>query len=93
MDVSIDGQLVPICSIDIAMKPMTLEGDLLALSDDHAQTTIYNWKTGDYAVLKHLQDQEGVWKVCLSFSNITQCTYLRSRLQAARSLYTSYLCA
>ncbi|THU89975.1 hypothetical protein K435DRAFT_760617 [Dendrothele bispora CBS 962.96] len=62
MDISFDGQLLPICSVDIAMKPKTLEGDLLAMSDDFAQTTIYNWKTGDYAVLKHLQDQEGVWK-------------------------------
>ncbi|KAF5337438.1 hypothetical protein D9758_017168 [Tetrapyrgos nigripes] len=62
MNLSTDGQLSPICSIDVAMKPMTLEGDFIAMSDDLAQTTIYNWKTGDYAILKHLQDQEGVWK-------------------------------
>ncbi|GAW01368.1 hypothetical protein LENED_002960 [Lentinula edodes] len=44
------------------MKPMTLSGSLLAMSDDTASTVIYNWKTGAFAVLEHEEDEIGVWK-------------------------------
>ncbi|KAJ4487794.1 hypothetical protein J3R30DRAFT_850244 [Lentinula aciculospora] len=44
------------------MKPMTLSGHLLAMSDDTASTVIYNWKTGAFAVLEHEEDEAGVWK-------------------------------
>ncbi|KAJ3822071.1 hypothetical protein F5880DRAFT_1577519 [Lentinula raphanica] len=44
------------------MKPMTLSGQLLAMSDDIASTVIYNWKTGAFAVLEHEEDEVGVWK-------------------------------
>ncbi|KAJ3800040.1 hypothetical protein GGU11DRAFT_774748 [Lentinula aff. detonsa] len=44
------------------MKPMTLSGQLLAMSDDTASTVIYNWKTGAFAVLEHEEDEVGVWK-------------------------------
>ncbi|KAJ3852621.1 hypothetical protein EV368DRAFT_40617 [Lentinula lateritia] len=41
------------------MKPMTLSGSLLAMSDDTASTVIYNWKTGAFAVLEHEEDEIG----------------------------------
>ncbi|KAJ4497900.1 hypothetical protein C8R41DRAFT_171568 [Lentinula lateritia] len=44
------------------MKPMTLSGSLLAMSDDTASTVIYNWKTGAFAILEHEEDEIGVWK-------------------------------
>ncbi|KIK57623.1 hypothetical protein GYMLUDRAFT_1009574 [Collybiopsis luxurians FD-317 M1] len=44
------------------MKPMTLSGNVLAMSDDVACTVIYNWKTGEFAILEHEEDQVGVWK-------------------------------
>jgi hypothetical protein len=40
MRLSVDGQLSAIYSINVSMKPLTLEGDLLIMSDDIAQTTI-----------------------------------------------------
>ncbi|KAF9477998.1 hypothetical protein BDN70DRAFT_896079 [Pholiota conissans] len=40
-------------SVDTTMKPVTLVGDLIALTDDTAQTAIWNWKEGTYAILEH----------------------------------------
>ncbi|KAF5389847.1 hypothetical protein D9757_003652 [Collybiopsis confluens] len=44
------------------MKPMTLFGTVLAMSDDTACTVLYDWKTGGLAVLEHEEDQAGIWK-------------------------------
>jgi predicted Abi (CAAX) family protease len=42
-------------TVDTPMKPVTLMRNLLALSDDISQTAIWNWQTGSYAILQHLQ--------------------------------------
>lgn len=79
------GELLPICKIPSVpvrenpetshsqnmrpMKPMTLSGHVLAMSDDTASTVIYNWKTGAFAVLEHEEDEAGVWKVCFFFDS------------------------
>ncbi|KAF8188673.1 hypothetical protein BJ912DRAFT_968162 [Pholiota molesta] len=43
-------------SITTKLKPVTLEGDLLALTDDNEQTVICNWKTGASAILDYSTD-------------------------------------
>ena len=46
-------------TVDTSMKPVTLMRNLLALSDDISQTAIWNWQTGSYAILQHLQHANG----------------------------------
>lgn len=50
-------------SIPSTLKPITLEGDLLALSDDLGETIIFNWKTSASATLQHVLDGQGIWQV------------------------------
>ncbi|KDR65832.1 hypothetical protein GALMADRAFT_260029 [Galerina marginata CBS 339.88] len=40
-------------SADTDMKPITLMGDFLALSNDISQTAVWNWQNGQYAILEH----------------------------------------
>ncbi|KAJ3566338.1 hypothetical protein NP233_g7065 [Leucocoprinus birnbaumii] len=49
-----------ILSIPATFKPITLEGDLLAMSDDIDETIIFNWKTSAYATLKIIQGDQDV---------------------------------
>ncbi|KAK0443418.1 uncharacterized protein EV420DRAFT_1649206 [Desarmillaria tabescens] len=46
-----DGILHEICSFEIDLQPVTLTGDIIALSDEFSTTLIYNWKTGERAYL------------------------------------------
>lgn len=39
-------------AIDTSMRPITLQGDLLAYSDDSSRTVITNWRTGALALLQ-----------------------------------------
>jgi hypothetical protein len=57
-------------TIDTHYKPISLRGDVIAFSDDCAETVIWNWKEQTYAALRHLQDHEGSWQVneCCSVS-------------------------
>jgi hypothetical protein len=48
--------------INTSFKPITLQGDLLAFSNDVAQTVIWNWKDATFATLQHLRD-EGIWPI------------------------------
>lgn len=74
------------------MKPMTLSGHVIAMSDDTASTVIYNWKTGAFAVLEHEEDEAGVWKVCLLF-HIHLEQVLNYRLySAARPCHSGRFC-
>lgn len=50
-------------SIPSTYKPVALEGDLLAMSDDVNETIIFNWRTGAYATLQHTHDGQGVLQV------------------------------
>ena len=48
-------------TIQSNFKPVTLQGDLLAISDDVAQTVIWDWRSGTSAVLEHRTDDLAVW--------------------------------
>ncbi|KAH9477170.1 hypothetical protein JR316_0011087 [Psilocybe cubensis] len=47
-------ELLVLQEIQAEMKPITLEGDILALSDEVSQTVIWNLKTKTYGLLQHL---------------------------------------
>lgn len=50
--------------LSCVFRPITLEGDLLAASDDYVQTMIYNWQTGAEALLKSSENSGGSsWEV------------------------------
>jgi len=49
------------------MKPVTLMGDLLALSDNISQTAIWNWRIGSYAILQHEHNDVVVLQVRTSY--------------------------
>jgi len=53
-----------IYSVETSMKPMTLAGDILALSDEVSQSAIWNWRDGSSASLKHSADDPTVAQVC-----------------------------
>ncbi|KZT68586.1 hypothetical protein DAEQUDRAFT_745639 [Daedalea quercina L-15889] len=42
--------------IDTAMRPITLQGELLAYSDDSSRTVVTNWTTGAIALLQGLDE-------------------------------------
>ncbi|PPQ93506.1 hypothetical protein CVT25_005204, partial [Psilocybe cyanescens] len=44
------------------MKPVTMNGDILALNDDFSQTAIWNWRTGSYGLLRHLPEDPSVFQ-------------------------------
>ncbi|KJA24860.1 hypothetical protein HYPSUDRAFT_65166 [Hypholoma sublateritium FD-334 SS-4] len=45
--------LTQLYSVDTAMVPVTLAGDVLALGDSVSRTMIWNWKKGTHALLEH----------------------------------------
>lgn len=54
----------PFLSFPSTFKPITLEGDLLAMSDDNNETIIFNWRTRAYATLQHNRNEEhNMWHV------------------------------
>ncbi|KAG6884581.1 hypothetical protein C0993_009856, partial [Termitomyces sp. T159_Od127] len=44
------------------MKPTKLEGDLLAVSDEIAQTVVWNWRKRTSAILKQPDGEAGIWQ-------------------------------
>ncbi|RDB17683.1 hypothetical protein Hypma_001259 [Hypsizygus marmoreus] len=50
---------LPIISLESFLKPIHLEGELLALSDDVSQTVIWDWRHGTAAILQHPPDETG----------------------------------
>jgi hypothetical protein len=48
-------------TIQSNFKPVTLQGDLLAISDDVAQTIMWDWRAGTSAILEHRTDDLAVW--------------------------------
>ncbi|PPQ94259.1 hypothetical protein CVT25_004915 [Psilocybe cyanescens] len=48
--------------INFDMKPVTMNGDILALSDDFSQTAIWNWRTGSYGLLRHLPEDPSIFQ-------------------------------
>ncbi|KAF8625734.1 hypothetical protein AX15_005217 [Amanita polypyramis BW_CC] len=47
-----------VTSFPTNFTPVTLQGDIVALSDEHSQISIWNWRTNRYATL-HYPPQEG----------------------------------
>ena len=44
-----------ICNIATTFRPVALQGDLIAFSDDASETVIMNWRENTFALLKGLQ--------------------------------------
>ncbi|KAF9447785.1 hypothetical protein P691DRAFT_801839 [Macrolepiota fuliginosa MF-IS2] len=57
-----DWSLESIMSISSSFKPITLEGDFLAMSDDFGETIITNWRTNAYATLHRGNDGQSMWQ-------------------------------
>ncbi|KAK0445681.1 uncharacterized protein EV420DRAFT_1648396 [Desarmillaria tabescens] len=53
-----DGRLHEIRSFDIDFRPVTLTGDIVALSDNFSKTLIYNWKNNERAYLDEGGDMQ-----------------------------------
>ncbi|KAK0437112.1 uncharacterized protein EV420DRAFT_1652235 [Desarmillaria tabescens] len=53
-----NGTLHEIRSFDIDLRPVTLTGDIIGLSDDFSKTLIYNWKTDERAYLDEGGDMQ-----------------------------------
>ncbi|KAK0443425.1 uncharacterized protein EV420DRAFT_1723987 [Desarmillaria tabescens] len=53
-----DGRLHEIRSFDIDFRPVTLTGDIVALSDNFSKTLIYNWKNNEQAYLDEGGDMQ-----------------------------------
>lgn len=90
MDVSEeDVSLNTLFSVSTSFRPITLQGDLLALSDDVSQTAIWNWRKGTYATLRHLQlDGHSLWQVVYFFPLILlKIPHYRYRMTPAPRSY------
>jgi len=63
VDMDVDGtyHFRTLTAIQSHLKPVTLQGDLLAISDDVAQTVIWDWRSSTSAVLEHRTDELAVW--------------------------------
>ncbi|KAF8637532.1 hypothetical protein AX17_002758 [Amanita inopinata Kibby_2008] len=51
-----------VTSVVTRFMPMTLHGDILALSNDLTQTAIWNWRSNEYAMLHNTRDEEDTWQ-------------------------------
>ncbi|KAK0470226.1 uncharacterized protein EV420DRAFT_1258549 [Desarmillaria tabescens] len=60
-----DGTLHKIHMFDIDLRPVTLTGDIIALSDDFSKTLIYNWKTDERAYLDEGGDMQVTYDHCI----------------------------
>jgi len=75
-----------IYSVETSMKPMTLAGDILALSDEVSQSAIWNWRDGSCASLKHSADDLTVAQVCPTGSRpVPYAYFLHSTITAFKS--------
>ncbi|KAF9009566.1 hypothetical protein BDQ17DRAFT_1538976 [Cyathus striatus] len=55
--------LESITSVKTNFRPITLQGDLIAVSDEMSQTAIWNWKHNTYAILDQKQEDDQImWK-------------------------------
>jgi hypothetical protein len=74
VDTDVDGccHLRILNTIHSNSKPITLHGDLLALSDDVARTTIWNWRANISAILEHSTDDLGSWVIIISLYSSCQ---------------------
>ncbi|PFH48199.1 hypothetical protein AMATHDRAFT_66098 [Amanita thiersii Skay4041] len=61
-------------------KPMTLQGDVLALGDDFNQTAVWNWKTNEYATLQGGHNEGDSWQ----HNAITQILFAHDSVFVAR---------
>jgi len=70
LETDVDGtyHLRTLNTIRSNFKPVTLQGDLLAISDDVARTTIWDWRAGTSAILEHRSDDSAVWVASHSLS-------------------------
>ena len=44
-----------ICNIATTFRPVALQGDLIAFSDDASETVVMNWRENTFALLKGSQ--------------------------------------
>lgn len=58
-------ELQELHELQIDMKPITMNGDLLALSDEVSQTVIWNLETGSYGLLQHSVEDSMLFQVCV----------------------------
>ena len=59
-----NGKFHHVRSIDSQYKPILLEGDILAISDDISDTVLWNWREDTCATLHHEPVQgETLWQV------------------------------
>jgi hypothetical protein len=73
-------------TIDTSYKPVGILGNIIAFSDDCAETIIWNWKEETYAALRHLQDQDGIWQVrFVSHASPLPFLYRNSMTDASKS--------
>jgi hypothetical protein len=59
-------------TIQSNLKPVTLQGDLLAIGDDVARTMIWDWRAGTSAILEHQPEDLAVWVTSRFSSSLVQ---------------------
>ena len=80
-------------TIDTSMRPITLQGDLLAYSDDSSRTVITNWRTGALALLQGADepvDQHFQVSATVSSSLVGCWSLLTSMLLSTTGVCKSY---
>jgi hypothetical protein len=63
VDIEVDGTYYfrTLNSLESNLKPVTLQGDLLAISDDVARTVMWDWRMDTSAILEHEPDHSAIW--------------------------------
>lgn len=79
-------QMKSISVLRTSARPVSLQGDLLATSNDLNETTVWNWKASTCAVLVHPFDEGGMIQVRLYRTRTRSPPLISS---AARPLHTS----
>lgn len=69
-------------TIQSNLKPIALQGDLLAISDDAACTMIWDWRAGTSAILEHPPDDLAVWH-----SNCIQVIFAHDSILVVRARF------
>ncbi|KAH9929326.1 uncharacterized protein B0H18DRAFT_1209790 [Fomitopsis serialis] len=81
--------------IDAAMRPIALQGDLLAYGDESSQTVITNWRTGEIAHLQgadepvdlnfQASESEGCRPVSLNYNRYLQVVFAHKSILVVRA--------
>ncbi|KAH9913252.1 uncharacterized protein B0H18DRAFT_941705 [Fomitopsis serialis] len=68
--------------IDAAMRPIALQGDLLAYGDESSQTVITNWRTGEIA---HLQGADEPVDLNFQYNRCLQVVFAHKSILVVRA--------